>query len=379
MKIELTPQQCEDKEVFRAFVDEEIVPHADRYDQEEKTPAKLIEKLAQKGYLGIILPPEYEGGGKDMITCALLAEEIGRGSSSIGSLLTVHGMVSHSILRWGTKQQKEHWLPLMAQGKIIGAFGLTEPQIGSDAKNIATSATVTEDSYILNGKKKWISYGQVADLFLIFAQCEGKLSAFLVEKDAPGLSVLPIKGISGNKASMLAELHMQECLIPKENLIAGIGFGFSYVASSALDLGRYTVACNCVGISQACLDACIKYTSERKQFDVLLKEHQLIRRMITNMMANTRAARLLCYQAGYLKDSRNLESIMATTIAKYFASTTANQIAADTVQIHGANGCITTGPVQRYFRDASIMEIIEGSTQIQQINIARYGYQGYLV
>lgn len=378
MKIELTTQQKDAQAKFRAFVDEEIVPHANRYDQEECTPPKLIEKLAQKGYLGAILPRVVGGIGMDFITYGLLNEEIGRGCSSLRSLLTVHCMVAHAVSKWGNKSQKEYWLPKLASGEVIAAFALSEPNVGSDAKSIETTATLSGDSYVLNGQKKWITYGQVADVFLVFAQCAGKPSAFLVEKNSPGLLIKPISGMLGVRASMLAELHFQDCRIPQENLVGKLGFGFAYVASSALDYGRYSVAWGSVGIAQACLEACIQYTSERKQFGVYLKEHQLIRQMITEIIANVKAARLLCYQAGYLKDISDPNSIIETSIAKYFASTTATKVANDAVQIHGANGCSSEYSVARYLRDAKIMEIIEGSTQIQQITIADYGYQEYM-
>lgn len=378
MKIELTTQQKDAQAKFRAFVDEEIVPHANFYDQEERTPPKLIEKLANIGYLGAVLPKEFGGKGMDMITFGLLNEEIGRGCSSLRSLLTVHSMVSYALSKWGNKSQKEYWLPKLASGEVIAAFALSEPNVGSDAKSVETTATLSGDSYVLNGQKKWITYGQIADVFLVFAQCSGKPSAFLVEKNSPGLSIQPISGMLGVRASMLAQLHFRNCRIPEENLVGKLGFGFSYVASSALDYGRYSVAWGSVGIAQACLEACIQYTSQRKQFDVYLKEHQLIRQMITEMIANVKAARLLCYQAGYLKEISDPNSIIETSIAKYFASTTATKVANDAVQIHGANGCTSEYSVARYLRDAKIMEIIEGSTQIQQITIADYGYQEYM-
>ncbi|MEH2178705.1 acyl-CoA dehydrogenase family protein [Nostoc sp.] len=379
MKIELTTQQKDAQAKFRAFVDEEIVPLANRYDQEERTPPKLIKNLAQLGYLGAILPKEFGGKAMDMITYGLLNEEIGRGCSSLRSLLTVHSMVARALDKWGNKSQKDYWLPKLASGEIIAAFGLSEPNVGSDAKSIETTAILSGDSYVLNGQKKWITYGQIADVFLVFAQCSGKASAFLVEKNSPGLTIKPISGMLGVRASMLAELHFQDCRIPQDNLVGKLGFGFSYIASSALDYGRYSVAWGSVGIAQACLEACIQYTSERKQFGVYLKEHQLIRQMITEMIANVKAARLLCYQAGYLKDNSDPSSIVETSIAKYFASTTATKIANDAVQIHGANGCSSEYSVARYLRDAKIMEIIEGSTQIQQITIADYGYQEYML
>jgi glutaryl-CoA dehydrogenase (non-decarboxylating) len=377
MKIELTPQQKKAKSEFRAFVDEEICPYADGWDRQEFTPLELIKKLAQKGYLGAALPKDVGGSDMDAIVYGILNEEIGRGCSSLRSLLTVHNMVSHSLLKWGSNSQKEYWLPKLASGEKIAAFALSEPNIGSDAKNIETTAIISGNSYLLNGQKKWITYGQIADVFLVFAKCEGKPSAFLVEKESLGLSIVPIFGMLGVKASMLAELHFNDCLIPQENLVCRPYFGFSHVASSALDRGRYSVAWGCIGIAQACLEACIKYTSERKQFDSYLKDHQLIKQIISDAIANIKAARLLCYQAGYLKDIGNPQSIVDTSIAKYFASTMAMRVANDAVQIHGGNGCSSEYSVQRYWRDAKIMEIIEGSSQIHQITIAESGYQEY--
>jgi glutaryl-CoA dehydrogenase (non-decarboxylating) len=378
MKIELSAQQKNAKAEFRAFVNEEIFPNAGEWDKKEFTPPELIKKVAERGFLGAILPEEFGGKGMDMITYGILNEEIGRGCSSIRSLLTVHNMVAHALCKWGNKSQKEYWLPKLASGEIIAAFALSEPNVGSDAKSVETTAKLTGDSYILNGHKKWITYGQIANVFLVFAKCEDKPTAFLVEKNSPGFSVKPMSGILGTRASMVAELQFDNCHVPLENLVGKLGFGFSYIASSALDYGRYSVASGCVGIAQACLEACIKYTNERKQFGVYLKEHQLIRQKITQMIANVKAARLLCYQAGYLKDINDPNSIIETSIAKYFASTVATKVANDAVQLHGGNGCSSEYPVERYLRDSKIMEIIEGSTQIQEITIAESGYQDYL-
>jgi len=377
MKIELTPQQKESQASFKSFVDKEIIPYADQYDREERTPPELIRKIAEQGYLGATIPKENGGRGMDMITYGLLCEEIGRGSASLLSLMAVQCMTSNVILKWGNSHHKEYWLPRLAKGEIIGAFALTEPQIGSDAKSVKTIAVLSNDSYLLNGEKKWISFGQVAELFIIFAQCEGKPTAFLVEKNSPGFSVKPINGLLGFRSAMLAELQMKACQIPEKNLIGRIGFGFSHVANSALDYGRYTIAWGCVGLGRASLEACMNYTSERKQFGAYLKDHQLIQEMIADMITNVKAARLLCLNAGYLKDSGDPGLIMETSIAKYFASKMAAKAANDAVQIHGANGCSSEYPVQRYMRDAKIMEIIEGSSQIQQIIIAKYGYQGF--
>jgi alkylation response protein AidB-like acyl-CoA dehydrogenase len=284
-------------------------------------------------------------------------------------------MVSYAILKWGSRYQKAQWLPGLASGECIGAFALSEPGVGSDARSVETTATLQDNHYVLRGRKKWISYGQIADLFLLFAQVNGKVSVFLVERDAPGLSILPITGMLGTRASMLAELHLEDCTVPKESLVGGIGFGLAPIGTSALDIGRYSVACGCVGIAQACLDATLSFTSSRKQYGTLLKEHQLIQQMVTDMITNVRAARRLCHHAGTLKDEGDPASLMETLIAKYFASTIAMKAASDTVQIHGALGCSSEYSVQRYLRDAKVMEIIEGSSQIQQITIASYGYQ----
>ena len=362
---------------IRAFVRREIIPHADQYDREERTPPELIQKIAQKGYLGAILPDEWGGRGMDMISLGRLHEEIGYGCSSVRSLLTVHSMVAYTILKWGSRQQRATWLPRLASSRYIAAFALSESGVGSDAKSVATTAVLEHDHYVLHGCKKWITYGQIADIFLLFAQLDGKMCAFLVERNAPGLSTVPINGMLGTRASMLAELHLHGCVVAKENLVGGIGFGLAPIATSALDIGRYSVACGSVGIAQACLDAVLAYSSVREQYGALLKEHQLIQQMVTDMMTNVRAARLLCQHAGTLKDKGDPASPMETFIAKYFASTAAMKAASDAVQIHGALGCSSEYPVQRYLRDAKVMEIIEGSSQIQQITIARYGYQHF--
>jgi alkylation response protein AidB-like acyl-CoA dehydrogenase len=326
--------------------------------------------------LGFTLPEEYGGGRQSMRAFGLICEDFGSGCSSVRSLLTVHGMVAHALHRWGSKRQKDYWLPRLAAGSALAALGLTEPNVGSDAHSVETTARPAGDSFILNGQKKWITFGQIADLFLIFARCEGAPTAFLVERATPGLSVEPIFGMLGVRASMLASLHLNECRIPAANMVGRIGTGHSHISSTALDFGRYSVAAGCVGIARASLEASLSYAGERRQFGVHLKEHQLIQEMIADMITGVEAARLLYLQAGSMKDASLPESYVQTFIAKYFASTTATKAANSAVQIHGANGCSSDFNVQRYLRDARIMEIIEGSNQIQQITIARHGYLG---
>lgn len=376
--MELTKEQLQAQETFKAFVDEHVAPFADDFDREQKIPDELITLIAGHGYFGLIVPEQYGGKAADMITYGLLCEEMGRGSASLLSLLTVHGMVIQAILRWGSSTVKEQWLRKLAAGEVIGAFALTEPNVGSDAGSVQTTAVKTDGEFVLNGMKRWTSFGQRADLFLIIAQCEGKPTAFLLTRDTPGLSVKPIRDTFGFRAAMMAELTMDNCHIAEGNLLGRIGFGVTHVATHALDYGRYTVGWGCVGLGRACLEASLRYTAKRVQFGTYLRKHQLIQHMITDMIASVTAARLLCLNAGRLKDTGDPRTIMETSIAKYFSSTMVVKAALDAVQIHGANGISMDYPVQRYLRDAKVMEIIEGSSQMQQIIIARYGYQEYL-
>lgn len=370
MKMELTKEQLNWQTDFREFVDDVVTPYAEKNDREERLDPELIERLKEKGYLGSMLPQEYGGMGLDWVTIGILNEEIGRGCSSLRSLLTVHGMVALALLRWGSDEQRSQWLPKMAAGEMIGAFALTEPGVGSDAKNVQSVAVASDHNYVINGHKKWITMGQLADIYLVFAQCEGKPTALLVERNTPGFTTTPITGMLGARASMLAELHLADCVIPEENLVGSVGTGLSHVALHCLDYGRYTVACGCVGLGQACLEQSVHYSRKRRQFGKALRENQLIQKMITGMTVNVKAARLLCYHSGYLKDVMDPDSIMETWTAKYFASKMVNQVASDAVQIHGANGCSRDYPVERYFRDARINEIIEGTSQMHEMLIA---------
>lgn len=375
MKLELTPEQRRARDEYRAFVAAEIVPHAGRWDREEALPPEIIRKLAERGWLGTIVPRDLGGPGLDMITYGILTEELGRGCSSVRSLLTVHDMACHGIVRWGNRSQKERYLPGLVRGDLLGAFALSEPNAGSDAKAIETTATPHGDGYVLQGRKRWITYAQIAHLFLLFVQCEGKPTAFLLERETPGLTIEPIRGLLGTRASMLGEMILEGCRVPAGNMVGRPGFGISHVVAAALEQGRYSVACGSVGIAQACLEACLQYSRERTQFGGPIFDHQIIRAMLTEMIVQVRAARLMCYRAGYLRDLGDPGAFMETMAAKYFASTVAARVATDAVQIHGANGCTDRFAVSRYFRDAKVMEIIEGSTQIQQMVMPRFEFQ----
>jgi alkylation response protein AidB-like acyl-CoA dehydrogenase len=371
----LTDRQRHDRDRFAEFVAKRITPHADRWDDEERLPPEFVAEFAGQGYLGALVPARYGGAEFDAVTFGLLNEAVGYGCSSARSLLTVHSMVVHAITRWGSAAQRSHWLPRLATGEAVGAFALTEPGSGSDAAGLATTARLGPDGYVLDGTKRWITYGQRADVFLLFARYDDRLTAFLVERAAPGLSVVPVGGLLGTRASMVAELRLSGCVVPADAVVGRPGFGLAAVATSALDIGRYSVACGCVGLLAACLDAALDHAEHRVQFGKPLREHQLVQRLLADMATRLRAARLLCHEAGELKDAGDPETVAATWMAKYFASTGAFASAADTVQIFGAAGCGQGHPAQRLLRDAKIMEIIEGSSELQQIHIGQSAYQ----
>ncbi|MBB5936682.1 acyl-CoA dehydrogenase family protein [Streptomyces zagrosensis] len=360
---------------IRAFVDTEIAPFADAWDQAEQLPSELLTRIGELGLWAPFLPPDDGGSGMDWTGIGQVHEEIGRGCSSVRSFLTVHTMVTWTVQRWGSAEQQARWLPRLATGELIGAFCLTEPDSGSDAAAMGTVAQPADSGWILNGHKKWMTAGQVAGLLLVFARTEAGMSAFLVPADTPGVRISPLNAVMGTRASMLAEIVLREVHVGPDALIGPPGWAAGTVMTGALDLGRYSVACGCVGVVQACLDACVAYTSKRRVRDGRLSELQLIRRKISDMVVSSRAARLLCAEAGRLKDTDDPATIMATWVAKYHASTAATAAASDAVQIHGANGFVSDYPVARLYRDAKVAEIIEGSTELQQITIADEAYR----
>ena len=352
---------------LRAFVDREIIPFAGAWDRDGRTPPEVVRTLASHGYLDTA---PRDGSPRVASALVPLHEEVGRGCSSVRSLLTVHGMVTHALSRWGTRAQAEHWLPRLARGDAVAAFALSEPGAGSDASAVSLEAELDGESYVLQGHKQWITYGQIAGVFLVIARSARGPLALLVERDTPGLTVTPMHGITGTRASMLAALHFERCRVPVSARVGGAGFGLG-IALSALELGRLSVASGCVGIIQACLDASTRYANDRKQFGSAIGQHQLVQRMIADIAVDVRAARLLCERAATLHDARDPGAAHEIFIAKYFASTAAVRAAASAVQIHGANGCTDAYPVDRYLRDARVMEIIEGSTQVLQSEIGR--------
>ncbi|HEY3872686.1 MAG TPA: acyl-CoA dehydrogenase family protein [Actinocrinis sp.] len=364
------PGRAADTEGFRGFVDRIVAPRAAEIDREGAVPADLIRALAAEGYLSAGVAVEHGGSGFDAVRLGILHEEIGRGCSSVRTLLTVHGMVGDAIERWGTDAQRAE-LPRLSRGEILGAFALSEPAAGSDPGRLeATAELVPDGGYVLNGTKRWISMAQIADVLLVFARTRGGIAAFLAPRDTPGLHVVPVDNVLGTRGGLMGEVWLEDCRLPAGAVLGPVDRGFMTVGATALEFGRYSVACGCVGIAQACLDASLEHTGQRRQGGALIKDHQLIRRLVTDMATEVAAARLLCRQAGALRAADDLAAPLATWMAKYFSAAAANRAARETVQIHGAAGCLDGHLAARCFRDAKVMEIIEGSTQIQQVVIA---------
>jgi alkylation response protein AidB-like acyl-CoA dehydrogenase len=365
-------------EEAKIFAEKEIKPNSAKFDETGILPKKLIKQLSERKYLSASFPKDYGGLELDPITYGLFTEEIGKACCSVRSLITVHtSLVGETLLRWGTKEQKDKWLPKMALGEKIGAFALTEPDVGSDAKGVKTSYRKESDRFVINGKKKWISFGCLADFFIVFASFNTTISAFIVERDAKGMNIGRIPGLLANRAAYVAEIEMKDVSVPKENLLCREGSGFPYIIGTALDNGRYSVAWGAVAIAQASLEAMIKYARQRNQFGKKIYEFQLVRGLIGNAVSKTHAARALCMRAGEKRKKGDIDASAETNIAKYFSSKIALEVAADAVQVHGGNGCSNNYPVERLFREAKILEIIEGTSQIQQEMIANYGLRKY--
>lgn len=357
---------------FRQFAEHVISPRAAEFDRRQEVPADVLQALAHRGYLGAAIGAEYGGSGMSMVTLGVLHEEVGRACSSVRSILTVQGIVASAIQRWGSPAHRASWLPRLASGEIVGALALTEERAGSDPSRLETVAEPGPGGYVLSGVKRWITAAQIAGLLLVLARTPGGISAFLVPRDTPGLQVVPVTEVLGTRASLLGEVRLDRCRLPADAIVGPADLGFATVGTTALEFGRYSVACGCVGIAQGCLDACLDHTEQRWQGGAYLKDHQLVRRLLTDVVTETAAARLLCWQAGALRDANDPAGILATWMAKYFACAIAGSAASAAVRIHGAAGCAGDHPAGRYFRDAKIMEIIEGSTEVQQVVIAEF-------
>lgn len=357
------------------FVDEQVAPRARETDESETTSRALLAVLRASGYLSAALPTEWGGGGIDPIAYGLATEEFGRACSSIRSLLTVHNMSSQAISCMGTADQRKKWLPALCSGEAIVAFALTEESGGSSVDSVKTLVRDCGNEYELTGSKKWITYGQIADLFLVFGKCDGRPVSLVLERDAPGVSIVPVKGVLGTRGALLAELRFNGVRVDKSHQIGALGAGFNFVANMAIDHGRFSVAWGCVGIIRACLDASLAYTSNQNRGSQRLSDHQLVRRLLSDMLVSYRAAREVCLHAARLRWRRDPRAANETSLAKYLASTSAVKAASDALHLHGADGCSPDFPVARWLRDANVMTIIEGTSEIHQIALANYALQ----
>ncbi|CAM3219496.1 acyl-CoA dehydrogenase family protein [Xenorhabdus nematophila] len=365
-------------DVAKNFSDNILRPSAGLIDHQGKVPDEIITEMATLGLLGAILPKEYGGQGIDPLSYGYLTEEIGKGCNSTRALLTVHtSLVGETIVKLGSQIQKEKYLPAMARGEKIACFALSEPEAGSDANAIKTRYEVTENGFRINGNKKWITYSGIADLFLIFAKCEEKVSAFIVEFGVEGLTRKPMSGLMASRGAYLSELNFDNVEIPKESLVGREGEGFSFVANTALYFGRYSIAWAGVAIAHAAMEEMVTYARKRKQFGQKIAQHQLIQGIIADSATAFYAAKAACEKIGHMRNQGDHNAIMETNIAKYNSSAVAMLVANNAVQVLGGNGLSNKYPVERLYREAKVLEIIEGTNQIQQMLISQHALRGF--
>lgn len=374
MDFELTEEQIMIQEMAHDFAEKEIKPKAPELDKTERHPTEIIQKMAELNLMGIAIPDTYGGGGADVVSYVLALEEISWGCASVGVIMSVNNsLVCDPIYTFGTEEQKKKFLTPLASGKKLGCFGLTEPEAGSDAAAQKTTAILQGDFWIINGKKNFITNGNVADYCVLMAMTDRSkgykgISSFIVDCQTPGFSVGVVEKKLGIKASGTAELILEDCRIPKENLLGEVGQGF-YLAMNTLDGGRIGIAAQANGIAKAALEAAIAYSKTRTQFGNPISKFQAIQWMIADMATELEAARLLTLRAAFLKDHKQRYEKEAA-MAKLFASETANRIATKALQIHGGYGYIQEYNVERHFRDARITEIYEGTSEIMRLVIA---------
>jgi alkylation response protein AidB-like acyl-CoA dehydrogenase len=375
MDFDLNDEQKLVRETARDFTDGEIVPRARDNDRNHHFDTDLVKKIADQGYLGAIIPREYGGAGLDYLTYGLIVEEVGRGDSAMRTVVSVQtSLVCSSILRFGTEEQKQKYLPKLCSGEWLGCFGLTEPDTGSDAANQKTRAKKIDGGWSISGSKMWISMGNHAKVAMIFAQTDPEkkhrgIACFLVDTDDPGFTTQEIHGKMGLHGSDTAELSLDEVKVSDDQLLGEVGDGFK-VAMSSLDSGRFSVASGCVGICQGCVDHSVAYAKERNQFGKPIASFQLVQAMLADMKVQTDAARMLVWRSGFLKDAGR-PNTTETSIAKLYATEAAVECANTAIQVHGGSGYVDDHPVERYFRDVRVTTLYEGTSQIQKLIIGR--------
>ncbi len=376
MSFKLTEEQLMIQSMVRDLARTKFAPKAMERDKTKAFPAENLKKLAELGLMGMMVPAEYGGSGADTVSYVLALAEVAYACASTAVVMSVHNsIVCESILRYGTDEQKKHYLRKLASGEMIGAFALTEPNAGSDPSRQTTKAVFDGDSYILNGRKRFTTTGKNAGLIIVTAKTDEEkrhrgISAFLVKQGSPGFTVGPLEDKMGLRASDTVDLIFEDCRIAAEDRLGNEGDGF-LIAMTGLDGGRIGIAAQSVGVAQAAFDAAVRYAQEREQFGQTISKFQGLRWMIADMATEIEAARLLMLSAAEMKDQGENYTAQAS-MAKLFASEMVNRITAKALQMHGGYGFTKEYPVERYYRDARVFTIYEGTSEIQRIVISNH-------
>jgi butyryl-CoA dehydrogenase len=380
MRFELTDEQQMVQGLARDFAEQEVKPIAAECDREGRFPHATVKRMGELGLLGITVPEKLGGGGADALSYSLALEEVAVACASHAVMMSVNNsLVCGPLVKFGTPAQQERFLGPLASGRGLGCFALTEPQAGSDARNQTTLARPDGDHYLLDGRKVFVTNGRESTVALVFAQTDREkahrgISAFLVEKGTPGFLIPKVEDKLGLRASDTAEFVFEGCRVPAGNRLGAEGQGFK-IAMQTLDCGRIGIAAQAVGIARAALEASVAYAKERRSFGVPIGQHQMIQWMLADMATAVDAARLLTWRAAVLKD-RGKPYGTAASMAKLFASESAMRVTTDAIQVHGGYGYMKEYPVERFFRDAKITQIYEGTSQIQRLVVARALLEG---
>ncbi|MFF7637644.1 acyl-CoA dehydrogenase family protein [Kitasatospora sp. NPDC008050] len=374
MNLELSEEQAAVRALAAEFTEREIAPYCADWDRAESVDRAIVGKLGKLGFLGLTIPEQYGGSGGDHLAYCLVLEELGRGDSAVRGIVSVSlGLVAKSVNSYGTEEQKRHWLPRLCSGEALGCFALTEPGTGSDAANLTTKAVRAGGDWLISGSKMFITNGSWAEVALVFARTGGPghqgISAFLVPTDTPGLTRREIHGKLGLRGQATAELSFDEVRVPDSARLGPEGKGFT-VAMAALAKGRMSVAAGCVGIIQAALDAAVRYAKEREQFGKPIASYQLVQELISDISVDLDAARLLTWRvADHIE--RGLPFATESSVAKLFAGEAAVRAANNALQVFGGYGFIDEYPVGKLLRDARVMTLYEGTSQIHKLLIGR--------